>query len=129
MGARHRLFPPAVQSCSRSPEERKCQIMILQALSQSPARAQTLFESKTILRLRPSPTHRNRQQVGTRNPPRIKWHTRQEQNNIADSTLWKNLTTGSVGRTRKRYRIRKNLTYCLLYTSDAADDLLCVDLG
>ena len=28
-----------------------------------------------------------------------------------------------------RYRIQSVLEACLLYTSDAADDLLCVDLG
>ena len=33
------------------------------------------------------------------------------------------------GRTRPAARAGADLRYCLLYTSDAADDLLCVDLG
>ena len=30
---------------------------------------------------------------------------------------------------RKKLRYAQRMNFCLLYTSDAADDLLCVDLG
>ena len=36
---------------------------------------------------------------------------------------------GFVGRFQQEARIIAKLEHCLLYTSDAADDLPCVDLG
>ena len=40
-----------------------------------------------------------------------------------------NYATHAIGGYRIWLRLRPVLNACLLYTSDAADDLLCVDLG
>src|SRR5659263_478670 len=46
----------------------------------------------------------------------------------ADGALFRRRTP-TIVRHRDRVGSRGSMTTCLLYTSDAADDLLCVDLG
>ena len=43
--------------------------------------------------------------------------------------IWISVQFGSIGRPQRERRTAERCPVCLLYTSDAADDLLCVDLG
>ena len=54
---------------------------------------------------------------------------RQKMSNVVFSTVFSQNVVRSKPLTVRNPKTAKQTKHCLLYTSDAADDLLCVDLG
>src|SRR5450756_2923890 len=63
---------------------------------------------------------------------KLRKHTPMSANDIVLQKLDQGLLTITMNRPERRNALNPDMTrglVCLLYTSDAADDLLCVDLG